>query len=138
MFMWKIKDLKKASKKEYRTLVASTPLGDDYMREGVIKSKDRIKNSYIAICLYDKKQLIGWSMLDLFLSKGSKHTRTYIYVKKKFRRKKYGTKILEKAKKVNLDMGYRGIKVCPHNKESKKFFKNINIQKEEVVRGYKS
>lgn len=135
--MWKIKDLKNTSKKEYRTLVASTPVGEDYMREGVIKSKIRKKNSYIAICLYNKKELIGWSMLDLFLSKGSKNTRTYIYVKKKFRRKGYGAKIISMAKKVNLEMGYTGIKVSPHDRASKKFFKNINIKKEEVVRGYK-
>lgn len=135
--MWKIKDLKNTSKKEYRTLVASTPVGEDYMREGVIKSKIRKKNSYIAICLYNKKELIGWSMLDLFLSKGSKNTRTYIYVKKKFRRKGYGAKIISMTKKVNLKMGYAGIKVSPHDRASKKFFKNIDIKKEEVVRGYK-
>ena len=34
-------------------------------------------------------------------------------------------------------MGYKGIKVCPHDKVSKNFFKNINIKKEEVVKGYK-
>ena len=135
--MWKIKDLKKVSKKEYKVLVAATPLGDDYMREGVIKSKERKTNSYISICLYNKKELIGWSMLDLFLSKGSKNTRTYIYVKKKFRRKGYGTQILDKAKKENLKRGYEKIRVCPHDKASKNFFKNINIRKEEIVRGYK-
>jgi GNAT superfamily N-acetyltransferase len=135
--MWKIKYLKKINKKEYRTLVASTPLGDDYMREGVIKSKNRNEKSYLAICLYNEKELIGWSMLDYFLSKGSKFTRVYIYVKKKFRRKKFGTKIMKKAKEQNIKNGYKGIKVCPHDKTSKKFFKNINIKREEVVRGYK-
>lgn len=135
--MWKIKDLKKVNCQEYKTLVASTPLGEDYMREGVIKSKFRKNKSYFAVCLYNKKELIGWAMLDYFLSKNSKFTRTYVYVKKKFRRKKYGTKIIEKVKKVNNKMGYKGIKVCPHDKASKIFFKNINIKKEEVVRGYK-
>ena len=125
--MWKIKDLKKLNKKEYRTLVAATPLGEDYMREGVIKSKNRKLKSYFAICLYNKKELIGWGMLDFFLSKGSKFTRTYIYVKTRYRRKKFGTKIIEKTKEVNKKLGLKGIKVCPHDKISKKFFKNINI-----------
>jgi len=49
---WVIKDLKNC-KKEYKTLLSSTPLGDDYMREGVILSKKRKKNSYFAVCLYD-------------------------------------------------------------------------------------
>jgi GNAT superfamily N-acetyltransferase len=135
--MWKIKYLKKLNKKEYKTLVASTPLGEDYMREGVIKSKYRDDKSYLGVCLYNEKELIGWGMLDYFLSKGSEFTRTYIYVKTKFRRKKFGTKIIEKIKKINIKNGYKGIKVCPHDKASKKFFKNINITKEEVVRGYK-
>jgi predicted acetyltransferase len=135
--MWKIKYLKNLTSLERRTLVASTPLGEDYMREGVVKSKTRKEKSYLAVCLYNnKKELIGWSMLDYFLSKNSDFTRTYIYVKTKFRRKKFGTKIIEKTKKVNIKNGYKGIKVCPHDKVSKKFFKNINIKKEEVVRGY--
>lgn len=135
--MWKIKDIKNLSKKEYRTLVAATPLGEDYMREGVIKSKKRKHKNYLAICLYNKKELIGWAMLDFFLSKDSKFIRTYIYVKTKFRRKGYGKKIIEKTKIINKKMKNKGIKVCPHNKASLKFFKKINIKKEEVVKGYK-
>lgn len=135
--MWKIKDIKKLNQKEHRTLVSSTPLGEDYMREGVIVAKKRKEKSYIGICLYNKKELIGWSMLDFFLSKQSKYIRTYIYVKTKYRKQGYGRKIIEKTKQVNEKMGNRGIKVCPYNKESSKFFKKINISKQEVVRGYK-
>jgi len=133
---WVIKDLKNC-KKEYKTLLSSTPLGDDYMREGVILSKKRKKNSYFAVCLYDKKKLIGWSMLDFFLSKNSNSVRTYIYVKTKYRRKKFGTTILEKAKKTAEIKFGKKIKVIPHDKNSLKFFKAIKITKEEVVRGYK-
>lgn len=134
---WIIKDVKKCSPRLKRTLVASTPLGDDYMREGVILSKVRKDGSYLAIALFNKKELIGWAMLDFFLSKGSKNIRTYIYVKTKFRRKGFGTKILNKTKEFAIKLSCNGIKVCPHNRSSLKFFKNANIKKEEVVRGYK-
>jgi len=86
--------------------------------------------------LYDKKKLIGWSMLDFFLSKNSNSVRTYIYVKTKYRRKKFGTTILEKAKKTAEIKFGKKIKVIPHDKNSLKFFKAIKITKEEVVRGY--
>lgn len=135
--MWKIKDVKNLNKKEYKTLVAATPLGEDYMREGVILAKKRKKRSYLAVCLYKEKELIGWAMLDFFLSKNSKFIRTYVYVKTKYRRKGYGKKIIEKTKEINIKIGNKGIKVCPHNKSSLKFFKKIKISKEEVVRGYK-
>lgn len=134
---WLIKDIKKCSCYLRKIFVASTPLGDDYMREGVILSKKRKKNNYIAVSLFNEKELIGWAMLDIFLSKQSKNIRTYIYVKTKFRRKGYGTKILEKAKNVSKKLSFSGIKVCPHNKSSLKFFKKANIKKDEVVRGYK-
>lgn len=132
---WVIKDLKNC-KKIYRKLVAATPLGEDYMREGAILSKKRKNNSYLAVCLFDKNELIGWSMLDFFLSKDSHATRTYIYVKTKFRRKKFGTKILTKVKKVAAQLNKK-IKVIPHNRASLKFFKSNKIQKNEIVRGYK-
>lgn len=134
---WLIKDVKKCSAILKKTLVSSTPIGDDYMREGVILSKKRKEKSYFAVCLFDNKELIGWAMLDFFLSKQSKNIRTYIYVKTKFRRKGYGTKIINKSREVVKKMSYNGIKVCPHNKSSLKFFKKVNIKKEEVVKGYK-
>lgn len=135
--MWRIRDIKKINRKEHKILVAATPLGEDYMREGVILAKKRKEKSYIGICLYNKKELIGWSMLDFFLSKKSKYIRTYIYVKTKYRKMGYGKKIIKKTKEINKKMGNEGIKVCPHNKASLKFFKRININKKEVVRGYK-
>lgn len=134
---WLIKDLKKCSREELRIFVASTPLGDDYMREGVILSKKRKNKNYVAVALFNEKELIGWSMLDFFLSKSSKKVRTYIYVKTKFRRKGFGRKILNKAREVSLKYSCEGIKVCPYNKSSLRFFKKVNIKKEEVVRGYK-
>jgi len=134
---WIIKDIKKCSNHLKKIFVASTPLGEDYMREGVMLSKKRKEKSYIAVALFDKNKLIGWAMLDFFLSKSSKNIRTYIYVKTKFRRKGFGTKILNKAKDVSLKLSYNGIKVCPHNKSSLKFFKKANIKKEEIVRGYR-
>ena len=133
---WVVKDLKNC-KKEYKTLVSSTPIGDDYMREGVILSKKRRNNNYFAVCLYNNKKLIGWSMLDFFLSKHSSSVRTYIYVKTKYRRKKFGTKILEKAKKIAQTKFGKKIKVIPHDKNSLTFFKATKIAKEEIVRGYK-
>lgn len=134
---WIVKDLKNCSSKLKRIFVASTPLGEDYMREAVILSKKRKKGNYTAIALFNKKELIGWAMFDFFLSKQSKKIRTYIYVKTKFRRKGYGTKILNKAKEISKKLSYEGIKVCPHTKSSLKFFKKANIKKEEIVRGYK-
>lgn len=134
---WIIKDVKKCSKQLKRIFVASTPLGEDYMREAVILSKKRKEKSYIGVALFNNKELIGWAMLDFFLSKNSKNIRTYIYVKTKFRRKGYGTKIINKAREVSQKMSCNGIKVCPHNKSSLKFFKKANIKKEEIVRGYK-
>ena len=56
--------------------------------------------------------------------------------KKKFRRKKFGTKILTKVKKVAAQLNKK-IKVIPHNRASLKFFKSNKIQKNEIVRGYK-
>jgi len=141
--VWLIGDLKTrpVMKNHHRTFVASTPLGDDYMREGVKLCRKRKRKSYIAVALFDDprgKNLIGWAMLDIFLSKHSKNVRTYIYVKTKYRRKGYGTRILQKAKEVSKKRyKYKGIKVCPHNKSSLKFFKKANIKKEEVVRGYR-
>jgi L-amino acid N-acyltransferase YncA len=134
---WMIRDVKNCSAKIRKIFVAATPLGEDYMREAVILSKKRKENNYIAVALFNKKELIGWAMLDYFLSKGSKNIRTYIYVKTKFRRKGYGTKILSKVKDVSKKMNCDGIKVCPHTKSSLIFFKKANIKKEEVVRGYK-
>jgi GNAT superfamily N-acetyltransferase len=136
-----VSDLKKTKIAHlYRTFVASTPLGDDYMREGVKLCRKRKIKSYIAVALFENisKDLIGWAMLDIFLSKHSKNVRTYIYVKTKYRRKGYGTRILQKAKEVaKKRYKYKGIKVCPHTKSSLKFFKKANITKEEIVRGYK-
>jgi GNAT superfamily N-acetyltransferase len=134
---WIIRDVKKCSARLRKIFVAATPLGEDYMREAVILSKKRKENSYIAVALFNEKELIGWAMLDYFLSKGSKNIRTYIYVKTKFRRKGYGTKILNKARDVSKENNCNGIKVCPHTKSSLRFFKKANIKKEEVVRGYK-
>jgi GNAT superfamily N-acetyltransferase len=136
MSAWLIEDLKTTNLR--RTFVAATPLGDDYMREGVKLCRKR--KSYIAVALFKSlgKDLIGWAMLDIFLSKQSKSVRTYIYVKTKYRRKGYGTRILQKAKEVaKKRYKYKGIKVCPHTKSSLKFFKKANVTKEEVVRGYK-
>ena len=100
--VWLIGDLKTSPemKNYHRTFVASTPLGDDYMREGVKLCRKRKRKSYIAVALLDDQNLIGWAMLDIFLSKHSKNVRTYIYVKTKYRRKGYGTRILQKAKEV--------------------------------------
>jgi GNAT superfamily N-acetyltransferase len=134
---WIIRDVKKCSLRLRRIFVAATPLGEDYMREAVILSKKRKENNYIAVALFNEKELVGWAMLDYFLSKGSKNIRTYIYVKTRFRRKGYGTKILNRARDVSIKMNCDGIKVCPHTKSSLKFFKKANIKKEEVVRGYK-
>lgn len=134
---WIVRDVKKCSLKLRRIFVAATPLGEDYMREAVVLSKKRKENSYTAVALFNEKELIGWSLLDHFLSKKSKNVRTYIYVKTKFRRKGYGTKILNKAKDVSKKFNCNGIKVCPHTKSSLKFFKKANIKKEEIVRGYK-
>lgn len=138
MSAWLIRDLKTTN--HHRTFVAATPLGDDYMREGVKLCRKRKRKSYIAVALFKNigKDLIGWAMLDIFLSKQSKSVRTYIYVKTKYRRKGYGTIILQKAKEVaKKRYKYKGIKVCPHTKSSLKFFKKANVTKEEVVRGYK-
>lgn len=132
---WIIEDIKYSSPKHKKIFVAATPLGEDYMREGVILSKKRKEKNYFCVALFDK-ELIGWAMLDFFLSKNSNHVRTYIYVKTKFRRKGYGTKIINKAKSYAKNF-CKGIKVCPHNKASLKFFKKANIKKEEVVKGYK-
>lgn len=133
---WILKDLKNCIK-EYKTLVASTPIGEDYMREGVILSKKRKKNNYFAVCLYENKKLIGWSMLDFFLSKNSRSVRIYIYVKAKYRRKKFGTIILKKTKEIAESKFNKKIKVIPHDENSLNFFKAVKISKEEVVRGYK-
>lgn len=131
-----IKDVKKCKPNIKKILLEATPLGEDYMREAVLLSDKRKENSYIAISLFNEKELIGWAMLDYFLSKGSKNIRTYIYVKTNFRRKGYGTKILNKTKTVVKNFNSDGIKVCPHTKSSLKFFKKANIKKEEIVRGY--
>lgn len=133
---WIIRDLKFVSKKYRKIYLSSTPLGDDYMREGVLLSKKRKRKNYYSIALFDK-ELIGWAMLDFFLSKNSKSIRTYIYVKTKYRRKGYGTKIINKAKQVIKKFNCEGIKVCPHDKSSAKFFRSLNITKNEIVRGYK-
>lgn len=133
---WYFKDLKFASNRHKRMFVASTPLGEDYMREGVVLSKNRKEKNYYAIALFNNKELVGWAMLDFFLSRKSKQVRTYIYVKTKYRRKGYGTKIINRAKKYAENF-CDGIKVCPHTRASKLFFKKANINKKEIVKGYK-
>ena len=133
---WYFKDLKHISNKYRRIFVAATPLGEDYMREGVILSKKRKEKNYYAIALFNKEKLVGWAMLDFFLSKNSKYVRTYIYVKTKHRRKGYGTKIITYAKK-QAEKLCSGIRVCPHTKNSRLFFKKANISRKEVVKGYK-
>ena len=133
---WFTKDLLKVSKETRRMFARHTPPGEDYMREGCQLSVNRREGSYIAVALFgDDNLLVGWAMLDFCLSRSPKSVRVYIFVRPKFRRQGFGTKILHKAKQKAAMMG-RTIRVCPHNKTATKFFKSFRISRSEVVPGY--
>jgi GNAT superfamily N-acetyltransferase len=133
--IWKIKDFLEFETNSQKNLTKTSPERNDYMREACLIAYKRKKGSYIAIALYKQKTLIGWAMLDFFLSRNSTGVRTYIYVKPIYRRNGYGSKILQKAKETAKKMG-RTIRVIPHNKISTKFFNYVKIDKSEVVKGY--
>lgn len=133
-YKWIIKDPATLSLSRWQLLIAATPTWkNDYMRDGIRQCRKHGKNQYLAICLFDK-ELIGWAMLDFRLS-GEKSVRHYIYVKTKYRRKGYGTIIFNKAKEIAASMD-REIRVLPHDKRSKRFYKKAQIEKHQVVRGY--
>jgi GNAT superfamily N-acetyltransferase len=133
---WLIKDITKVHPTTRRYLLAATPTyKDDYMREAM--GRHACFGDYLAVALFSGKNLIGWAMLDFFLSGQCwpPAVRTYIYVKEKYRRNGYGSMILQKAREVAKRRG-REIRVCPHDKRSKKFFQAFNITNDQVVRGY--
>jgi GNAT superfamily N-acetyltransferase len=132
---WLIEDLVKLTPDLRELLAVATPTWkNDYMHDAMKVCMKRKPGSYLAIALFNKNVLIGWAMLDFFLS-GTKSIRTYIYVETKFRRKGYGTKILDKTKEIIKEKG-KEIRVLPHDKTSRKFYKHSNIDKKEIVRGY--
>jgi GNAT superfamily N-acetyltransferase len=130
-----IKDLAKVTPAMRSRLTDATPVGDDFMRAGAKYSSKSGPGKFLAIALFAGNQLIGWSMLDFMLSQDSPLVRTYIFVKTRHRRKGYGTLIMQKAKQVAKRRG-RGIRVCPYNKSSRKFFQSVRISKSEVAPGY--
>jgi GNAT superfamily N-acetyltransferase len=132
---WLIKDLAKVHPITRKYLTDATPPGGDYMRIGAKQSARRNSGNYIAIALFSDKHLIGWAMLDFFLSKNSPSVRTYIFVKPKYRRKGYGTKIMRKAREAAKRRG-KNIRVCPWSKPSRKFFTSVNITKSEIAPGF--
>lgn len=132
---WVIKDPVLISRQFQRHLLAATPLWrGDYMREAMRDIRRSDIGDYLAICLFKDANLIGWSMLD-FSNSAEKSVWTYIYVRTRYRRKGFGKKILNRAKKLIEKMGKK-IRVCPHDRRSKNFFKKVGIRKCEVVYGY--
>jgi GNAT superfamily N-acetyltransferase len=133
---WKIKDFIELHPQTQKNLAKTTPWWHgDYMQDACQFAHERPKGSYIVVAGYKGNTLVGWAMLDFFLSR-SVGVRTYIYVKPKYRRNGYGSEILKKAKEKAKKMG-RIIKVLPHNKTSTQFFKSMKINKSEVCHGYK-
>ena len=135
---WVVNDLKKIGRDHRQCLRRHTPSWHDaldFMREACMVADTRKDGSYIAITLYKRYELIGWALLDFYLSGRSKGVRTYVYVRPMHRRCGYGTQILEKAKAKAKRMG-RTIRVCPHDNRSTKFFKACKVMKSEVVPGY--
>ena len=104
------------------------------MREAIDR-KNIVKGNYIVIALFVSNRLVGWAMLDFVLSQQSSMLRCYIYVKEQYRRKGYGTLILQKTRLAAKRRG-RGIRVCPWDVRSRKFFQSVNVTKNEVAQGY--
>lgn len=131
-----IRDLVKVTPEIRRRLIDTTPMWlGDFMRAGAKHSVKSGPGKYLAIALFAGNRLIGWAMLDFLLSQDSPFVRTYVFVKERHRRKGYGTLIMQKAKQVAKRRG-RGIRVCPHDRPSRKFFQSVSITKQEVVPGY--
>ncbi len=132
---WLIKDYARISPFSRRYLRAATPQDkDDYMYSAASNPSPR-KGDYLAIVLYSGSHLLGWAMCDFRLSKNSHCLRTYVYVKKNHRRKGYGSMLMRKAREAAKRRG-RDLRVCPWNKQSKKFFQAVNITTSEVAPGY--
>jgi GNAT superfamily N-acetyltransferase len=136
---WLIKDIAKMDVGIRRMLRSATPNwrdAEDYMRVAARESvTDPKSGKYIAIALFRNQKLIGWAMCDLWLSQCSKKMRIYLYVKRQYRHMGFGTLLFRKAKEVAKRRG-KGVRVCPHNKESRGFFRAIRITKEDVAPGY--
>lgn len=137
---WLIKDLAKINIQTQKQLAAATPNWsqyEDWMRLSAQRAaKGKTKpGQHIAIALFVDEALVGWAMCDFMLSKNSKKVRTYVYVKRLHRRNGYGTFILKKAREVAKRRG-KGIRVCPHDTCSKKFFQSVNISSTEIAPGY--
>ena len=134
-YRWMIKDLSKVHPTTRKYLTAATPRPFDFMREAAEHVMERKPGSYVAIALYSGHHLLGWAMLDFWLSNGSRLVRTYVFVKPRLRRNGYGTMLIATARKVAKRRG-RGIRVLPYNKTSRCFFRAVNIKKSEVGPGY--
>lgn len=133
---WLIRDPARMSHRRQRHLLAATPTWKgDYMREAMRQVNDHGPGNYLAVILYDHLELIGWAMLDFRLST-QRSVRTYVYVRTKYRRRGHGTKIVERARKLIEGMG-KDIRVLPHDRRSKRFFKKIGMRKRQVAYGYK-
>ena len=132
---WLIKDYARINPYSRRYLRDATPDDkDDYMYAAANEENPR-KGDYLAIALYSGGNLLGWAMCDFRISVNSDCLRTYVYVKRKHRRKGYGSMLMQKAREIAKRRG-RYLRVCPWNKTSKKFFQAVNITTTEVAPGY--
>lgn len=123
------------SRRRQLHLLAATPTWKgDLMREAMLHLREHGPDNYFAVALFNGKELIGWSMLDYRLST-DRSVKTYIYVRTKYRRKGYGTRILTRARKVIEAMG-KDIRVLPHDRRSQQFYRKLGMRKRQVAYGY--
>lgn len=134
---WIVRDLDKVHPVTRRCLTNTTPNDNaDYMRKGAVECVKH-PGKFVAIALYSGRNLLGWGMLDLYLSHNSPLIRTYLYVKKQHRRHGYGTMILKRCREAARRRG-RGIRVCPHTKSNRKFFHAAKVAQAEVAPGFET